>query len=100
MSHIDPKVAWYSVDVGAWITWGSVAWALVASLAALGLFYRNGTLTQTNATLVLMMDEKIDSIAMARVVAITGSLEGRLAEALRVGGSVAVWDSLSRRADK
>ena len=73
-----------------------IAWYILIGVASVSLIfagwtaYENDRLVHTNALLVRMLDEKLDSIAMSRVLAMTKNLDARLVEALRTGGARAV----------
>ena len=100
-----PKTAWYSVDVDRAFTRFAY---LIAFVCALGFGWQArenhrqletiASQARTNLVVIRMLDERLDSIAMGRVLVIMRSLDARLADALLVGGSVAV-DSILRKAE-
>ena len=75
--------AWYSIDVDAWITRGSLMWAVVATLSALGLFYNNYTLAQNNRELVGYVGKQME--AFEAEITMLRSSDIEIAEALGVG---------------
>ena len=82
------------------IAWYILIAVTVTSLTLAGwTAYENDRLVHTNALLVRMLDEKLDDLAMKRVLAITRELDARLLEALTSGGARAV-DSALRKVEK
>ena len=92
---IDPKAAWYSIDVDAVVRWFLCLAVVLSLFLSSYLAYENHTLIRTNAELARYVTGRLDSLdaELGRIP------ELDISGALRVGGSRAV-DSLLRRTEE